>query len=134
MRYRLWLYIGLGYLLLRSLVPGWMWSRILLGGSVILAWAIRQLYIHQDKILYHPNAFPQFKRPKDNPEGLRNPSEWGMQYEDAEIVTDDKVKIHAWTIVHMENARNRPTIIYFQGNAGSKRFHFFEKKAELFFE
>ena len=53
------------------------------------------------------------------PPGYRNPSEYGIQYEDCEIVTKDKVKLHAWFVKANANPKLCRTLIFFHGNAGN---------------
>jgi abhydrolase domain-containing protein 13 len=76
-------------------------------GSFLLA-----LFTLQEHLLYHPNiptrAYPEL------------PTDYAMQYEDAEIVTADGVKLHAWLILQPGGAsRGSPHVTYFHGNAGS---------------
>ena len=54
----------------------------------------------------------------ENPEGYQNPSQQGMEYEDLNITTKDKVHLHGW-FIKQSNSKVRPTIIYFHENAGS---------------
>jgi hypothetical protein len=110
-------YAGIGAGIVK-IVPSHLWPKILIGSGILIAWLVRQIYLHQDSILYHPNAFPQHKTPKDNPEGLRSPQDWGMNYVDVKLKAADGVNLHAWLIIHPQ-PKNRPTLIYFQGNAGS---------------
>ncbi len=60
---------------------------------------------------------------KQNQYGYQNPSQQDMQYEDLYITTADKVKLHGWLIKQIDS-KNRPTIIYFHENAGSKYLYF----------
>lgn len=57
------------------------------------------VYFKQEGMLYHP-AVPEekYRYPQNMPPGFRNPKEHGMDYENVEITTKDKVKIHAWFI------------------------------------
>ncbi len=42
-----------------------------------------------------------------------------MEYEDLKILTKDKINLHGWFIKQIDS-KNRPTIVYFHENAGSK--------------
>lgn len=54
------------------------------------------------------------------PPGYRNPSEYGMKYEDCKIVTKDKVNLHAWFVkANPSNPRLCRTLLFFHGNAGN---------------
>lgn len=57
------------------------------------------VYFKQDNMLYHP-AVPdeRYRYPKNMPPGYRNPGEYGLKYEDCEIVAKDKTKLHAWFV------------------------------------
>lgn len=48
-----------------------------------------------------------------------SPSEYRVQYDDIYIECSDKVRIHCWLLLQ-DNSRERPSIIYFHGNAGSE--------------
>jgi hypothetical protein len=71
------------------------------------------LYFFQNRLLYIP-VMPgvQFRRPQDNPRGYRDPSEQGMYFEDAYIITEDELVLHAWWIPKPDS-QNAPTIIFF---------------------
>jgi len=75
------------------------------------------LYFFQNKLLYIPDA-PN-RQPSANPEGLRNPGEAGLNYEDVTIVTSDKVKLHGWLVKMPGPQQYYPTIVYFHENAGN---------------
>jgi len=54
------------------------------------------------------------------PNGYKNPTEYGMAYENVTLTTKDKVKLHAWFIkVNSNNVRGYRTVIFFHGNAGN---------------
>lgn len=55
----------------------------------------------------------------ENPDGFQNPSQQNMEYEDLNILTKDNINLHGW-FVKQEDSRNRPTVVYFHENAGSK--------------
>jgi len=54
----------------------------------------------------------------ENPYGYQNPSQQDMDYEELNIITEDKINLHGWFIKQV-NSKNRPTIIYYHENAGS---------------
>jgi len=83
------------------------------------------LYTGQEGLLYQCNAHPQFKRPQDNPPGVRNPSEQGLPFEEVWLVTSDHVKIHSWFIPTNFNGylpSEVPTILFLHANAGNMGF------------
>ncbi|MDT8387871.1 MAG: alpha/beta hydrolase [Thiogranum sp.] len=44
------------------------------------------------------------------------PDEWGMAYQDVNLLTGDGVKLHGWYVPHAEGRR---TVLFFHGNAGN---------------
>ena len=61
----------------------------------------------KDRVIYAPNY----------PEGYINPGERNIAYEDVYLDTDDGLVLHGW---HMKQADSqRPTILFFHGNAGN---------------
>ena len=56
------------------------------------------------------------RTPNLNPEGFRNPSERGIQYEDV-YITSDSLSIHSWLMKRPEP--NAPFLIFFHGNSGN---------------
>ena len=72
-------------------------------------------------MLYHPSGpEPKYRYPKNMPAGYRSPSESGMAFEDCEIITKDKVKLHAWFVKANANyPKLCRTLIFFHGNAGN---------------
>lgn len=83
---------------------------IIYSGTALLGTLLTALYVLQEKILYHPSI--------PSREYERTPDRMGLLYEDAELVTDDDVKLHAWLIKQNES-KTAPTFIYFHGNAGN---------------
>ena len=80
------------------------------------------LYHHQDKLLYFPTVQGLPKRTKDNPKGYRSPAEHHYEFEDHFIQSPDGVKFHSWLIFpkhHTIKKSDRPTVIFFHGNAGN---------------
>jgi len=74
------------------------------------------LYFFQNKILYLPGT-PN-RLPSENEKGYRNPGESKLTYDDVVIKTADGVKLHGW-LVKMADSTKRPTLVYFQENAGN---------------
>ena len=89
-------------------------------GGAMTAMMVSMVYFKQDGMLYHP-AVPdeRYRYPKNMPEGYRNPKEKGMDYEDVEIVTKDKVNIHGWFVKANASPKLCRTLIFFHGNAGN---------------
>ena len=89
-------------------------------GGVLISGVVGLIWYKQDSILYHPNSpSAELRYPENMPAGLRNPKERGMDYENCEIVTRDKVKLHAWFIKANPNPRLCRTMIFLHGNAGN---------------
>ena len=123
-----------------------LFSWIILGSKVvggILATLTFVLYLNQDKLLYMPNppGFP--KTPKENPPGFTSPAHWSVHgkslnqpssksipFEEHFIETSDGKKIHVWLMLHSDS-QNRPTLLYFHGNAGNMGFRL-KNAAEMF--
>ena len=72
-------------------------------------------------MLYHPAVpEPKYRYPRNMPPGYRSPSESGMAFEDCQIVTKDKVKLHAWFVkANATNPKMCRTLIFFHENAGN---------------
>jgi hypothetical protein len=52
------------------------WTAALL--SLLTSVFLLSVYLGQESLLYQPNAIPPYKRPRDNPPGLRSPAEYGV--------------------------------------------------------
>lgn len=76
-------------------------------------------FYYQDSIIYFPKVLPNYLTPDKNPPGLRYPSEYNIRYEDLKINSSDAVVLHAW-LMYTKEPRGKPTVIFFQGNAGSE--------------
>ncbi|CAD8052803.1 unnamed protein product [Paramecium primaurelia] len=76
------------------------------------------LYIQQNSLIYLPafQGLPQ--SPSQNMNGLRNPSERNLQYEDVEIGTLDRQKLKGW-LIKQNDSINVPTVIFLHENAGN---------------
>ncbi|CAK63677.1 unnamed protein product (macronuclear) [Paramecium tetraurelia] len=95
----------------------------LIGNIVIVALMLTigllvLLYFQQNSLIYLPSfqGFPQ--SPSQNMNGLRNPSERNLQYEDVEIGTLDRQKLKGW-LIKQNDSSNVPTVIFFHENAGN---------------
>ncbi|CAD8082735.1 unnamed protein product [Paramecium sonneborni] len=87
--------------------------------ALMLTFAILGLlYWQQNSLIYLPafQGLPQ--SPSQNMNGLRNPSDRNLQYQDVEIVTLDKQQLKGW-LIKQQNSHNVPTIIFFHENAGN---------------
>lgn len=89
--------------------------------ATMFAAFLAMIYFNQEGMLYLNDRDPQFKRPQNNPPGLKlcNPSERGMQYKDVYLDTPDGCKLHAWMIWAPEDAEDPITLIFFHANAGN---------------
>ena len=84
------------------------------------------LYKYQNSLLYFPDipGMP-YHKPSENPEGYRNPGDASSEqvpYENVLVETADGEKVHTWLMLQKENPENKPTLIYFHGNAGNMGF------------
>ena len=82
------------------------------------------MWYFQEGILYQPSVpvglGTTVHRPDENPEGMKNPSQQGLQYEELSITASDGVKISAWFIPSGANSPAlAPTIIFSHENAGN---------------
>ncbi|KAL7680129.1 putative alpha/beta hydrolase-1 [Plasmopara halstedii] len=100
-----------------SRLMSWLLSAACTSGTLCMC-AIFILYIYQDRLLYFPAIPGASKLTKDNPPGYRTPEEFSIDYEDLMITCKDGVKINAW-LMKQKNHSNRPTLIFFHGNAGN---------------
>jgi len=89
-------------------------------GALFACASAGMVYFKQDGMLYHP-AVPEekYRYPENMPPGYRHPKEHGMDYENCEIVTKDKVKLHAWFVKANPSPKLCRTLIFFHGNAGN---------------
>lgn len=79
-------------------------------GAVLSGSLLAALYVLQEKLLYHP-TIPS--RAYD-----KKPNDYGMDYIDVDLRTQDQVRIHAW-LVKQHRPKQSPTLVYFHGNAGN---------------
>lgn len=83
---------------------------VLVTGGALAGTFLAALYAFQEKILYHPNI-PTRQYEKD-------PTDFGLDYDDVDILTEDRVRIHAW-LIKQSNPKDAATFLYFHGNAGN---------------
>lgn len=83
---------------------------ILLAGAGLTGSLLTALFILQEKLIYHPGI--------PGRDYVEKPSDYAMQYDDVELLTDDDVKLHAW-LIRQNDSRAAATFIYFHGNAGN---------------
>lgn len=74
-----------------------IWSFGLLGVAGVLLSVLGWLYTSQDDIIY-PRHIP-FKRLSENPRYYRSPGEFGLPYENVELLTEDGVAIYGWLML-----------------------------------
>jgi fermentation-respiration switch protein FrsA (DUF1100 family) len=66
------------------------------------------VYFQQSSLIYYPDAAGR---------GLAaTPQQIGLAFEDVELITEDKVRLHGW-FIPSDNARG--TVLFFHGNAGN---------------
>lgn len=86
----------------------------------VMGLALGLLYFLQEKIIYVPRL-PGI--PNDYP---YLPDSFGMAFEDVWVTTRDGLRLHAWIMFppHWGEAerRSRPTVMFFQENAGNMAF------------
>lgn len=73
----------------------------------ILAFALFSgwLYLHQPDMIFFPTR-----------ELSATPADWGLEYEDVDLNTDDETSLHGWYIPHSDS---HLTLLFFHGNAGN---------------
>ena len=62
-------------------------------------------YIQQPGMLFYPY-----------PELDASPSDWGLEYEDVELITSDNIQLHGWYLPAKET---KQVVLFFHGNAGN---------------
>jgi abhydrolase domain-containing protein 13 len=78
------------------------------------------LYFVQDQLIYRNGFFSSYEAyPGDNEEGMRDPSEKKMSYEDVSVETEDDIRLHGWFIHQGAKTAVVPTLVYMHGNAGN---------------
>ena len=66
------------------------------------------IYFRQSSLIYYPNVAGRNL--------TATPQQIGLAFEDVELVTEDKVRLHGW-FIPSDNARG--TVLFFHGNAGN---------------
>mmetsp|Transcript_29449 Transcript_29449/g.71658 ORF Transcript_29449/g.71658 Transcript_29449/m.71658 type:complete len:301 (-) Transcript_29449:693-1595(-) len=79
-------------------------------GASLLSIGLGALYALQEHLLYFPNM-----PTRDYEE---TPRDYLMAYDDASILTQDGVLLHAW-LIKQPDPTAAPTLLYFHGNAGN---------------
>lgn len=100
------------------------WIRNLsIASATFFCASIFLLYLCQDAMLYLPTLPNVPRDPRDNPSGYRDPSEQGLtDFETLTIVTSDNIPLHGWLMTQPDDSRDKPTIVFFHGNAGNIGF------------
>ena len=70
-------------------------------------------------MLYFPEISGLPRRPAQNPRRYRSPEEHQVPFENIYIKCQDGVTIHAWLLLRSQEKTERPTLIFFHGNAGN---------------
>ena len=63
------------------------------------------MYFQQSGMIFYPMG-----------ELYQTPADWGMEYEDVTLDTDDKIQLHGWFI---PNPHGEQVLLFFHGNAGN---------------
>ena len=84
-----------------------VWKFLLLG-LCLYAGLTALIYFRQSSLIYYPNL------PGRNL--AATPQQIGLAFEDVELVTEDKVRLHGWFV---PSANARGTVLFFHGNAGN---------------
>jgi len=99
------------------------WKKVLGTGVCMIGAGLAMLYFYQENLLYLPNVYPEYKKPKDNPSAeYRDPKGSGMDFENVYIRTRDKVKLHAWWVHAPKDPMKAPTFVFFHANAANMGF------------
>lgn len=84
-----------------------VWKFLLIATS-LYAGLTALIYFQQSNLIYYPTVAGR---------GLTvTPQQIGLAFEDVELLTEDKVRLHGW-FVPSENAKG--TLLFFHGNAGN---------------
>ena len=83
-------------------------SKFLILAVCLYAGVAALIYFGQSSLLYYPNVAGR---------GLTaTPQQIGLAFEDVELVTEDKLRLHGW-FIPTDDARG--TLLFFHGNAGN---------------
>ena len=83
-------------------------SKFLILAVCLYAGLTALIYFRQSSLIYYPNVAGR--------DLSATPQQIGLTFEDVELVTADKVRLHGW-FVPSDNARG--TLLFFHGNAGN---------------
>ena len=84
-----------------------IWKFLLLA-VCLYAGVTALIYFRQSSLIYYPNIAGKNL--------TATPQHIGLAFEDVELVTEDKVRLHGW-FIPSDNARG--TLLFFHGNAGN---------------
>ena len=84
-----------------------IWKLLLAGIGVYAAISI-YVYYMQSSMIYYPNM--------PGRDLFATPEDIGLSYQDAEIITDDNIRLHGW-FIPVNDAK--ATMLFFHGNAGN---------------
>ena len=79
----------------------WLITRLV--GLLVVINAV--FYLQQPTMTFYPFS-----------EVVETPKNWGLSYQDIELITQDNVRLHAWFIPHPEATH---TLLFLHGNAGN---------------
>ena len=82
--------------------------KFLLLGVCLYAGLSALIYFRQSSLIYYPNVAGRNLS--------ATPQQIGLSFEDVELVTEDKVRLHGWFV---PSADARGTLLFFHGNAGN---------------
>ncbi|KAL3149046.1 hypothetical protein ABBQ32_001891 [Trebouxia sp. C0010 RCD-2024] len=102
------------YWIMRLLLKG-------LGGvGLVVGLGLGLVYQFQEKLLYLPRI------PGVSNDFAYLPDRFGLAYEDVELTAQDGTKLHSWMMWpsgwSSQKRRSRPTVLFFQENAGNMSF------------
>ncbi|KAI0559597.1 alpha/beta hydrolase fold [Gracilaria domingensis] len=83
---------------------------LVVAGATISGTLLTALYVLQERLIYHPTIPTR--------EYEKNPKDYGMDYNDVDVLTTDRVRLHGW-LIKQQRPKDSPTVIYFHGNAGN---------------
>jgi fermentation-respiration switch protein FrsA (DUF1100 family) len=84
-----------------------VWKLLVLAVCIYAAVAAL-IYFRQSSLIYYPNIAGR--------DLSATPQHIGLTFEDVELLTEDKVRLHGW-FIPSDNARG--TVLFFHGNAGN---------------
>jgi uncharacterized protein len=84
-----------------------VWKLLILA-LCVYAGVIALIYFRQSSLIYYPNVAGRNL--------AATPQQIGLAFEDVELLTEDKLRLHGW-FIPSENARG--TLLFFHGNAGN---------------